>query len=201
MLLQAKHKCFLFLLIVFLARELHADPCDSPSLELKSGYFFFADKKMRSVYDQGGFDIQLCGSFPLWRCFQLYTSLEYLQKEGYSVGNHQKTKIWQVPFTAGLKVCARLTEITNYYFTLGPRYFYVHMHNESSFVDRNLHKNGIGGFFGTGLTFAPVSHLIIDVFGEYSYERTRLHSTKTDVYTRNLQVGGFVFGGGLAYTF
>jgi hypothetical protein len=197
--LRFKYLCAFFILLS--ATKVHAQICTPPSVEFKAGYFFFADKKMRSVYKDDGLDVQISSSVPLNDCFQLYGSIEYLQKKGYSKGDHQKTTIWQVPVTVGLKGIAQLTPNVYSYLTVGPRFFYIHMHNDSSFVPRNLYNNGVGGFLGTGIVYTSCYGLDIDLFGEYSYERTRFHSSKNNVQTRNLQVGGFVFGAGLSYSF
>ena len=49
-----------FLLSIFLlvfAKGFSVDLYGDPSLEMKTGYFFFADSKMRSVYNEGGLDL------------------------------------------------------------------------------------------------------------------------------------------------
>jgi hypothetical protein len=190
-----------FIFILILAKELMADSLCQPSVEVKAGYFFYTDNKMRSVFNDGGWDIQLSSSIPVWEGLQLYTSVEYIQTDGQSLGSHQKTRIWQVPVTIGLKSLFQLTDTVNYYFTIGPRYFYLNMRNHSSFVPSNIHNDNIGGFFGTGFTYSPCDNFFIDLFGEYSYEKIRLHPGIPNVYSRRLQVGGLVFGGGLGYTF
>ncbi len=170
-------------------------------LEFKVGYFFFSDSKMSDVYDQGGLDLQLCGSTPVWKCLQVYGSVEYLEKHGRSLHGHQKTKIWEVPLSLGLQAVAKIYKKAQYYFTLGPRYFFVHVHNQSHFVDKTLNQNGLGGFANTGFHFFPIPHLLIDVFGEYSYCRLHFHPHKKNVYGESAQVGGFSFGAGVGYAF
>jgi hypothetical protein len=172
-----------------------------PVLEVKGGYFFFSDAKMRKIYNKGGLDLQISGSYPIWRWLQIYGSVEYLERHGRSLHGHQKTSIWEIPVSLGLKPVITICPKVQYYFTLGPRYFFVHQHNDSSYVNRNIGRSGIGGFVNTGFAFFPLHHLLVDVFGEYSYERVHVHSSKTNVYGRNIQVGGFSFGVGLGYAF
>jgi hypothetical protein len=64
-----------------------------------------------------------------------------------------------------------------------------------------MRQNGLGGFVNTGFLFFPTKHFFIDVFGEYSYVKLRFHHSKSNVYTRRTQVGGYTFGGGLGYAF
>ena len=57
------------------------------------------------------------------------------------------------------------------YLAFGPRYFFVHLHHQSSYVDQNLGKSGIGCFLGSGFTFLPYKRVVVDLFGDYSYEK------------------------------
>src|SRR5579883_1849371 len=85
--------------------EEQKEPClkQHPLVEVKAGYFFFTDSHMRHVYDQGGVDIQLSGSYPIYKILHVYGSVEYLQKSGHSIHGHQKTSIWAVPLSLGLR--------------------------------------------------------------------------------------------------
>jgi len=182
-------------------------PCQSqsyeiqPTIEFKTGYFFFADDKMRKVYDEGGLDLQIAGSYPLWRWLQIYGSVEYIEKHGRSLHGHEKAKIREYPISLGLKSVAKICESTQYYLTIGPRYVFVHAHLSSSFIDKHINQNGIGGFVGTGFNFLPTPHLLLDVFGEYSYCRLHFHTHKKHTHGESAQVGGFAFGIGIGYAF
>src|SRR6201998_4169062 len=64
-------------------------PCSfsRPLLEVKAGYFFFSNSKIRKIYDKGGLDIQLCASYPFWNltsrwALNAYGAVEYLQRSG-----------------------------------------------------------------------------------------------------------------------
>ena len=87
----------------------NCQPCQSqsyeiqPTIEFKTGYFFFADDKMRKVYHEGGLDLQIAGSYPLWRWLQIYGSVEYIEKHGRSLHGHEKAKIREYPISLGLK--------------------------------------------------------------------------------------------------
>lgn len=196
------------LLTTYMAEGICDDCCEyqecctqQPILEAKVGYFFFADSKMRKVYNEGGIDLQISGSYPILNWLNLYGSVEYLQKHGKSLGGHQKTRIWAVPLSLGLQPVFTITPTVDYYFSVGPRYFFVHAHNDSSSLDRNKSQNGLGGFINTGFHFFPWRNLVIDIFGEYSYKRMHFHTSKRNVFTREVQVGGFAFGGAIGYAF
>ncbi len=177
-----------------------------PLYEFKAGYFFFTNSKLRKVYDRGGLDLQLCASYPLWNvtaCWTLnaYGAIEYFHRRGKSLDEHQTTSLWSVPINVGLKPVYTINDATNYYFAIGPRYFFIHQRNRSSYVFKHKSRNGLGFFVNTGFNYLLCDGFVIDIFGEYSYAKTHFHSGNPRVYTRNIQVGGFTFGGGLGYQF
>ena len=73
-----------------------------PLLEIKGGYFYFYDAPMKSIFKQGGASIQLAGSFPIITNLDLYSSIGFQSKSGYSLGVAKKTNYWQIPFDLGL---------------------------------------------------------------------------------------------------
>jgi outer membrane protein W len=161
---------------------------------------------MRKVYDRGGFDIQLCASYPLWNLtsrwtLNAYGAVEYFHRSGQSINGYQKTSLWSVPINIGLKPVYAMNGNMQYYFAIGPRYFYIHQRNHSPYVYKNKSRNGLGFFVNTGFNYVLCNHFVIDIFGEYSYGKMHFHSGKSRVYTRNIQIGGFAFGGGIGYSF
>ena len=184
-----------------------APNCFSDSLfEVKTGYFFFSDSKMRKVYDSGGWDIQLCASYPVWNLtsrwtLNAYGAVEYLHLSGRSINDHQKTSLWSIPVNIGLKPVYAINANTQYYFVIGPRYFFIHQHNNSDFVYSDKSKNGLGFFVNMGLNYYLCDCFVIDIFGEYSYANTNFHSGNPLIYTRNIQMGGFTIGAGIGYEF
>ena len=156
---------------------------------------------MRDIFDKGGYDVKISGSYPIYSFIHLYGSVEYLEKSGRSEGGHQKTFLWEVPLSLGLRSVLLFKDNMSFYLTLGPRYFFVHVHNQSSFVPKHLHESGCGGFINTGFLYTLCEHFTFDIFGEYSYKRMSFHSKKAGTQGHTVQVGGLVFGGGLGYSF
>jgi len=172
-----------------------------PMLAVKGGCFFFADPKMRKIYDRGGLDLQLCMSYPILKWLQIYSSFEYMERHGNSLNGSEKTRIWEIPLSLGLKPVVVISPKGQYYFTLGPRYFFMRQRNTSLCVDKTIVDNNIGGFVNTGFDFLLHQYLLIDLFGEYSFVRLRAHHSKAYVYKKTMQAGGFTFGAGLGYAF
>ncbi len=189
-----------------LVQEANSCRFSQPVAAIKTGYFFFSDSKMREIYDKDGFDIQLCASYPLWNLtgrwtLNAYGAVEYFHRSGKSINEEQHTSLWSVPVNIGLQPAYTINADTQYYFSIGPRYFYIRQHNDTSFVDKNRSGKDLGLFVNTGLKYVLCPRFVIDIFGEYSYAKTHFHTGKSGVYSKNTQVGGFTFGGGLGYKF
>ncbi len=174
-----------------------------PFFAVKAGYFFFASHSMRKVYDQGGFDVQVSGAYPLNDYSRIYASVEYMEKSGHSVNDNQKTSFWAIPFSLGLQPIFKLCSFypISYYFTIGPRYYLTKVHNDSIYVSRAIHANGFGGFFNTGFMTQLKKDLFLDLFGDLSYAYLRYSSSIPNSEGHKTQIGGLTFGGGLVYTF
>ena len=175
--------------------------CTPPLWEVKGSYFFFASSVMRDIYGSGGFEVQMSGSYPICRGLQIYGSVGFLEAWGQSQNFHQDTSIWQIPVDLGLKPVITIASFAEYYLAVGPRYFYVHQHNDSNYVNKNTSRNGAGLFVNTGFNFFPIPHLLVDVFAEYAYEPTNFSSDIRNVYGGDVQVSLFNFGAGIGYAF
>lgn len=172
-----------------------------PLIEAKAGYFFFVDDTMRKVYNQGGWDVQLAGSYPIYKYLHIYGAVEYLEKSGYSLNGNQKTHIWELPISLGLKPVITLNKRAQWYITIGPRYFLAYVHNYSSYVPKHMNANGCGGFANTGFLLTYGKHFTLDFFGEYSYKKLHFSSNLPGTTAQSAQVGGITVGVGLGYSF
>lgn len=170
-------------------------------LETKASYFFFSNSKMNKVYQNGGFQLQLSGSYPIWKILQLYSSIGYSHAWGRSISFHQRSSIEQLSIDLGLKPVFTINSFAKYYLALGPRYFYMHQQNHSSYVSSTINKSGAGLFTNTGFNISPCPHLIIDIFGEYTYEPINITSSRANVYGTKTQLSFFSFGAGIGYNF
>jgi len=201
--------CLLYMISLaqgLLSDETYSPCCSSflqasPTLEIKGGVFFFSNSKMRKIYNNPGAEVQVVGTYPILDWVHAYGSVGYQRTNGKSTGDHQRTFISKIPVNLGFKAIYSICPITRCYIALGPRYFYLHQHNESRYVNRNICRNGLGGFVNTGISFFPKENLLLDLFLEYSYEKIRPHSSKTAVYRRNIQVGGITIGAGVGHVF
>lgn len=194
----------LTILSLSLSAEIHF--VNQSLFEAKGGYFIFSDKNLRDIYKGGGAAVQVCVSTPIatsrdMYALDLYSSVGYLTRSGYSLNDHQKTTLWQIPVNLGIRPSISPFPTLQCYCTFGPSYFYVHQHNESQYVPQNPGSSGIGFFINTGMSYLFHKTLTLDVFAEYFYGKTHFHSKEPIYYSERIQTGGYIFGAGIGYAF
>lgn len=171
-------------------------------LEIKPSYFLFSSSPMNDIYNNGGFEIQGSASLPLCNYLDLYVSIGYRGAWGHALNTFEKTSLTVMPVDIGLRPIFNFHGRFYYFFTVGPRYFYLHQHNKSPYVDRKIHGNGIGFFINTGFNVQLVDSLLLGIFGEYSYEKKTISSKMQNVFSNgSIQLGGFALGLSLGYAF
>lgn len=173
------------------------------AFEVKGGYFLPYNKISQHVYHAGGFDVILAYREPICENWSGYFDLGYTRMSGRSLNFHQHTVLQMATISAGLEAVTRMYyNLFKLYATIGPRYFFVMQHNSSSFVDKNVNNNNIGGFVNAGIRFEPIERFIFDIWVDNSYCRIKFHPHETFVYSEGkIQVGGFSVGAGFGYSF
>jgi hypothetical protein len=172
-----------------------------PTLEIKASYFFFTNPTMRQIYDQLGYEIQGSGAYPIAKYFHVYGSVGFLQRKGKSLQAYEKTSLWQLPVDLGLKSILPICPEVKYYVAIGPRYFFVHQHNDSSYIPTTICRSGIGLFVNTGFYFFSSERRFFNLFSEYSYQPISFPSSASNVYGVKIDLGVLAFGAGLGYAF
>lgn len=196
--------CLLIWSILLAKSNISADECGeckTVTLEAKAAYFIFSNNKMREIYDNGGYQLQLSGSYPLIDIWHLYGSVGFIGASGKSLHFKEKTKFYQIPIDIGIKPILNIASCLNWTMAFGPRFFYAHQRNHSEFVPKNVRKSNVGMFVNTGIDFTPARNCHFTLFGEYSYQPIHPSSSKHGTHSRTIQVGGFSLGAGFGYTF
>jgi hypothetical protein len=174
----------------------------TPWLELKPSYFFFAGSAMHDIYDHGGFQMQGSASGPLCNYLDLYGSIGYRKAWGNALNTCEKTNLTVLPVDIGLKPIFNFWQHCYYFFAIGPRYFYFRQRNHSPYVDCIIKGSGIGLFVNTGFNLLLADHLLLGIFGEYSYEKKKICPKRPQVFSSgSVQIGGFACGVSLGYAF
>jgi len=174
----------------------------TPWLEIKPSYFFFSSSPMNDIYHHGGFEIQASASAPLCDHLDFYGSVGYRKARGHALNTCEKTSLSVVPIDIGLKPFFSFCECAYYFFAIGPRFFSFNQHNSSPYVDCIVNGGGVGLFINTGFNVALAECLLLGIFGEYSYEKKTICSSRPNVYSNgSVQIGGLAFGVSVGYAF
>lgn len=196
------YKKFSVLLFSVVINTLVYAQCEPSWIELKPSYFFFTQSPMKDVYDKGGFQIQACASSPICYSLDLYGSIGFRKAWGHALNSCEETSLTVIPVDIGLKPVFSFCECYNYYFAFGPRYFYVHQHNCSPYVDSIINKSGIGFFVNTGFNVLYRDCFLIGLFAEYSYEKKKVCPQRPRVYSNgSVQIGGVAVGISVGYEY
>jgi hypothetical protein len=173
-----------------------------PWLELKPSYFFFYDSPMKNIYKKGGLEMQLSASVPVYNFLDVYGSIGCRHVSGHALHTGEKTSLTLMPIDIGLKPVFQCAEKFYYFFAVGPRFFYFQQNNNSPYVDCKIKTGGVGLFLNTGFNIPFSDCFLFGLFGEYSYEKKKVHPKKLHVFSNGaLQVGGFAFGVSFGYVF
>lgn len=157
---------------------------------------------MKNLYNKGGFEIQGSASIPIYHYLDLYGSIGGRKAWGRALNSCEKTSLTVAPVDIGLKPIINFRERLYYFFTIGPRFFYFHQHNNSPYVDSNIKSGGVGLFVNTGCNILLADCFLLGIFGEYSYEQKTICPSRPNVYSNGgVQIGGFAFGMSLGYAF
>lgn len=172
-------------------------------IEGKLAYFRPNAKALRAIYSQNWMNSQFEITTPLWRCLNLYGSVNYLSTSGHSTEDNKST-VRIVPISLGLKYRQPIKEKgkkMDLYFAGGMRYFFVKIKNNDEFVVRRITKQGLGGVAEVGTLIFLTQNFLLDLFADYSYKRFDFSTNKLVVEGHKLDVGGFSAGAGLGFCF
>jgi outer membrane protein W len=172
----------------------------APIVEARFSYFRPTSHLLREIYGNGGINYEITATVPVWKNLNIWVAADYFSEDGRSLGGHQKTRLRIVPLTLGLKYFFDANKFSPYA-GLGMRYFFVHVHNDSSFVNREISRSGMGGVAEIGTLYWLSKHFLLDIFTNYSFKELHAHTSRSGVETHGQQVGGWNFGGGVGYKF
>jgi OmpW family len=186
--MKIKSIIFLFFLC---CSTLHA--CDWIA-EVRAGYFYPNASKFRKIYRDGGAEgeLEISGVYFDWRA---WANVGYFQKNGHSIGLHDKTTIRMVPISFGFKYEFLLCGCVHPYVGAGITYTVFNSKNDSYYVKEHVKKGGFGAVVKSGAYFDVSDSLLLDFFVDYYYQKIHFYQSS------NTDVGGLRMGLGLGYRF
>ncbi len=171
-------------------------------LEFKAAYFLSTDSCLKSIYGKGGalygpeVTFQL-GEDENWYGF---ASVDFLKKNGRSVGLCDPTQMRIVPLAIGLKYFVPFW-YGDFYVGLGFQPVHLKTINCSQYVAQVTSKWGFGGIAKIGTYFDLPCNFLLDLFIDYSFVKVGCNSCSDLVTPLKANISGAIFGAGLGYRF
>jgi hypothetical protein len=176
------------------------------SVEADAAAFFPTNHTVRqifgSVWQNYGLAFDHIHPFTkILKPLSFFGQVNYLFSHGHSEGGNQKTHIQLIPLTFGLKWIQEVHEKIDFYVGAAPRYYFMKIDNNSSYVPQHKNSNGCGAYVTVGSFFHPVCNLMINLFLDYSFMKFKAPSS-TSLYTGfSTNVSGLSLGGGIGWIF
>ncbi|MBA3957428.1 MAG: outer membrane beta-barrel protein [Parachlamydiaceae bacterium] len=160
--------------------------------ELRAGYYYPESSRLRRIYHSGGPEAELEVTYKYSDQALVWGNLGYFSRHGRSLEMHEKTYIRIVPFSVGFKYLFCWSECAHPYLGLGGSYTWLHVKNDSDFVQRHISKRGFGFVVKSGI-YVSLGDFFADLFLDYYYQKIALHHHHT------LDLGGLRSGVGLGF--
>lgn len=172
-------------------------------LEFKGAYFHATGERFKKIYKGGALygpelTMQLCDCSS-WYGF---ASVDFLSKEGHSIGLNAPTKVKLMPLAFGIKYFMSCWECADFYVGLGFQPVRVHTKDFSPLIE--LTKWAFGGIAKIGTYIDLSNDFLLDLFIDYSFARVSSHTNQVPagpVVPLKASINGVIFGAGLGYRF
>ena len=177
----------------------------SVSIEFIGSLFLPTNQIMQDVYGMGwpDFAINIDHIQPFSQVEQIsfFVQADYIFKEGYSLNFYENTKIQLAPVTFGVKWIQDVQDYVQLYIGAAPRYYFMHVSNDSAYVPAIIKQNGWGAYATLGAFFHPTKHCQIDFSCNYAYKKFPAPQEVENVTSFASNVSGFSLAVGLGVDF
>jgi hypothetical protein len=170
-------------------------------LEFKGAYFLPTDHNFRHIYGGGAlFGPEV--TFEFFNQVYGFMSIDFLQKDGFSLGGCFPTQITLVPIGMGFKYFVPFC-YGDFYVGIGLQSTVVQITNCSPNVLPEQSQWGFGGIAKIGTIFDLPCNLFIDIFIDYSFLSVSFNNCcqTNPAAAQKAHVSGTIFGVSLGYRF
>ena len=168
-------------------------------LEVRGGYFFPQEKRLRDIYHGGGWEPEVEARFRFYDHFDAWVNVNaFLQSGRSSLGTPTFVQIY--PLSVGVNYAFEIIDHFDFYLGVGPVITWLIISDNSPYVKRSIFQTGGGVTSKTGILYHFPKWIYLDFYADYSY--MYIGSFQQDgVETNALNVGGLRLGLGLGGTF
>lgn len=175
--------------------------CTDVLLEFKVAGFFPTNSCVKKIYGKGAVlygpevTAQLCNT--QWYGF---ASVDFLSKEGHSIGLCERTKMSVALLALGAKYFVPFC-YGDFYVGLGFSPLHLKTRNCSPFVAPTTSKWGFGGIAKVGAYFDLPCNYFLDLFIDYNFAKVSCQNCFASVIPLKAKLNGVIVGLGLGYRF
>lgn len=171
--------------------------------EIKPCYFYPTSHTMKEIFNNGGGSVRGEIGYFFNKTIAAWLDGGYFQETGKAIHADYNVDIRLGSLTLGLKAFGWIQDWCALYAGVGPRAFFLRLHNHSPYVDPYNNKNLIGTGLTGGVWFLPGSNrnVIIDFFLDLSIGNAHFSHSSKGSEMHNVLVNGLSIGAGLGYKF
>lgn len=164
--------------------------------EFRVAYFYPTSERFREICPGARIDYSLEGTFYVSRHLGAFGSVTWLPKSGHSLGEHHRTQINLVPFTAGLRYRYCFNRFMAVRFGVGAAYYLLATDDYSNCtcIRKNTFHQNVGAVVKVDWQLRFCRCTYADLFVDYLYLPLNVSNGCT-------QVGGFNVGVGVGRRF
>lgn len=178
--------------------------CKDVFIEFKGACFLPTNSCVRNIYGKAGplygpeLTFQLCEN----KNWYGFASLDFLTKNGRSIGLCDRTKMHLMPLGLGLKYFVPFC-FGDFYMGLGFQPVLLKTINCSNFVLNKTSNWAFGGVAKMGSCFDLCDNYFLDIFADYSFAKLscKKRCYNLDVINVKANISGAVIGAGIGYRF
>lgn len=188
-----------FFIMIYSVSYLSADS----KIEGGASYFYPQSGILRDIYG-AGVNYHLNFSQNVYKNLDLWVGANYFNKDGHSLGAHQKTNIKIIPVNLGLKYLfpVHFQHVNiDFYINGAFKYYFLKIHDYSPFVAKHSNKDGFGVVFGGGSYIYLYKHIFLNFLIDYSFKQFFDFHHKPHTQSHSVDVSGWDFGGGIGVKF
>lgn len=183
-------------------------------IEGGASYFLPQSDTLRDIYGGGGVNYHMTLSHRVSKHVDLWAGFNYFDKDGHSLGAHQRTNIKIIPVNLGIKylfpVCFEHVNLgfcnienfqIDFYINGALKYYFLRIHDHSSFVIRHSNQDGFGVVFGVGSYVYFYKNMFLNLLIDYSSKQFVDFHYRRHTQGHSIDISGWDFGGGIGVEF
>ncbi len=164
-------------------------------------YFRPKKARFRAIYGSSLLNYRLSTQVQLYEGLFALFDANFLHKKGTALGGKERTDLTLVPVDFGLKYYIPGTDFGALYLKAAAEVTGTFIDNHTPLVE-DIRCSAAGGVVGAGLffSFGKRHSFSMDLFADYSF--VSLHPFgKVGAEGEEIDIGGWIFGGGIGYKF